>query len=289
MRRVTMMGLVIALAATFATAQTVVVEDFESGWDGVGVVEMDPTNASNALYLDAGEYVEIALPNPGAGVLTVDMYDMGWLGEEYSDDIQGPRWGVAGTDPTTNAVTAAMMHKPFLAGDSGYAWSGEVPGTDVYTQDGPNNGPSSVFNWFGPFWMSFPRQSMAWSTWTFTVDAAGLVTITADFTGKSVATTTGLTDAAQYFVACGGSASNQSQRWFYNGFYIDNIAWTPADAPTCADGDADCDGDVDLDDFVLLKNNFGTTEGATWEMGDFDADGDVDLDDFVILKNNFGS
>jgi len=52
-------------------------------------------------------------------------------------------------------------------------------------------------------------------------------------------------------------------------------------------GDADCDGDVDLDDFVLLKQNFGTTTGATWGMGDFDGNGTVDLDDFVLLKQNF--
>ncbi|NLF29695.1 MAG: hypothetical protein GX591_02265 [Planctomycetes bacterium] len=55
-----------------------------------------------------------------------------------------------------------------------------------------------------------------------------------------------------------------------------------------APGDADGDGDVDLDDFVILKNNFGTPSGATQATGDFDGDGDVDLDDFVILKTNFG-
>ena len=54
-------------------------------------------------------------------------------------------------------------------------------------------------------------------------------------------------------------------------------------------GDADGDGDVDLDDFVALKNSFGTSGNATWAMGDFDGDGDVDLDDFVILKTNFGT
>ncbi len=53
-------------------------------------------------------------------------------------------------------------------------------------------------------------------------------------------------------------------------------------------GDADEDGDVDLDDFVLLKQHFGTTGGALWADGDFDGDGDVDLDDFVLLKQHFG-
>ncbi|NLF33272.1 MAG: lamin tail domain-containing protein, partial [Planctomycetes bacterium] len=54
-------------------------------------------------------------------------------------------------------------------------------------------------------------------------------------------------------------------------------------------GDADLDGDVDLDDFVILKQNFGTLAGATWEMADFTGEGAVDLDDFVILKQNFGT
>ena len=52
-------------------------------------------------------------------------------------------------------------------------------------------------------------------------------------------------------------------------------------------GDSDLDGDVDLDDFVALKQNFGT--GGSWTQGDFDLDGDVDLDDFVLLKKNFGA
>ena len=64
------------------------------------------------------------------------------------------------------------------------------------------------------------------------------------------------------------------------------ILLTPAQA--AQSGDADGDGDVDLDDFVILKNNFGTATGATCAEGDFDGDGDVDLDDFVLLKNNFG-
>ncbi|NLF30793.1 MAG: hypothetical protein GX591_07895 [Planctomycetes bacterium] len=59
-----------------------------------------------------------------------------------------------------------------------------------------------------------------------------------------------------------------------------------ASAPT--PGDCDSDGDVDLDDFVILKQNFGTPGGATQADGDLDGDGDVDLDDFVILKQNFG-
>jgi len=52
-------------------------------------------------------------------------------------------------------------------------------------------------------------------------------------------------------------------------------------------GDADCDGDVDLDDFVVMKNNWGS--GDRWTEADFDGNGTVDLDDFTQMKNNWGS
>ena len=57
---------------------------------------------------------------------------------------------------------------------------------------------------------------------------------------------------------------------------------------TSLPGDANEDGSVDLNDFVILKQRFGTT-GAGWFDGDFDASGMVDLDDFMILKQNFGA
>jgi len=53
-------------------------------------------------------------------------------------------------------------------------------------------------------------------------------------------------------------------------------------------GDANGDGVVDLQDFGLLKDNFGMTEGATWGQGDFTGDGAIDLQDFGILKDHFG-
>jgi hypothetical protein len=53
-------------------------------------------------------------------------------------------------------------------------------------------------------------------------------------------------------------------------------------------GDANKDGLVDLQDFGLLKDNFGITEGATWDQGDFTGDGMIDLQDFGVLKDHFG-
>jgi len=54
-------------------------------------------------------------------------------------------------------------------------------------------------------------------------------------------------------------------------------------------GDTDGDGDVDLDDLFAVRNNFGTTSGATLADGDTDGDGDVDLDDLFAVRNNFGT
>ena len=53
-------------------------------------------------------------------------------------------------------------------------------------------------------------------------------------------------------------------------------------------GDANRDRKVDLSDFVILRNNFGST-GSLFSQADFNYDGNVDLQDFVILRNNFGT
>jgi hypothetical protein len=54
-------------------------------------------------------------------------------------------------------------------------------------------------------------------------------------------------------------------------------------------GDANGDDAVDIQDFVILKQNYGTNGGAAWNQGDFNADGNVDIQDFVILKQNYGN
>ena len=54
------------------------------------------------------------------------------------------------------------------------------------------------------------------------------------------------------------------------------------------DGDANRDRVVDLADFVILRNNFSSSN-ALFSQGDFNYDGNVDLQDFVILRNNFGT
>ncbi len=54
-------------------------------------------------------------------------------------------------------------------------------------------------------------------------------------------------------------------------------------------GDLNQSGMVDLDDFMVLKWNFGKTQGAQPCEGDLDCDGDVDLDDFALFKRVFGT
>ena len=68
---------------------------------------------------------------------------------------------------------------------------------------------------------------------------------------------------------------------------LSDIGWDVVAA--LSPGDANGDGAVDLQDFGLLKDNFGTTSGATWSQGDFNGDGAVDLQDFGLLKDNFGT
>ena len=62
---------------------------------------------------------------------------------------------------------------------------------------------------------------------------------------------------------------------------------TPFGVVEILPGDANSDNVVDLGDFVILRNNFGSSN-ATFQQGDFNYDGEVDLADFVILRNFFG-
>lgn len=54
-------------------------------------------------------------------------------------------------------------------------------------------------------------------------------------------------------------------------------------------GDFDMDGDVDYLDYVLMKRNAATAEGADWRHCDTDGDGDVDYYDFLAMKASFGA
>ena len=51
-------------------------------------------------------------------------------------------------------------------------------------------------------------------------------------------------------------------------------------------GDADLNGIVDFLDFLILANNYGSSD-ATWAHGDFDRDGLVGASDFFHLVQNF--
>jgi len=68
---------------------------------------------------------------------------------------------------------------------------------------------------------------------------------------------------------------------------LDNVVFE--ELATGVPGDTDGDGDVDLDDLFAVRNNFGTTTGATLADGDTDGDADVDLDDLFTVRNNFGT
>lgn len=54
-------------------------------------------------------------------------------------------------------------------------------------------------------------------------------------------------------------------------------------------GDLDLDGEVAFADFLVLSNNFGGSEFASWTDGDLDGDGKVAFSDFLVLSDNFGS
>jgi len=91
------------------------------------------------------------------------------------------------------------------------------------------------------------------------------------------------------FLAFGGVVSGTTAEgidWTAIGYNGQRILFSTAAGVL---GDTDGDGDVDLDDLFAVRNNFGTTSGATKAGGDTDEDGDVDLDDLFNVRNNFGT
>jgi hypothetical protein len=103
-------------------------------------------------------------------------------------------------------------------------------------------------------------------------------------------------EGSYYDFAYSAPAGTQSLLFMFEnagiaGNFANEIYKLQAFAPVQAQfhpGDANGDGVVDLQDFGLLKDNFGLTEGATWGQGDFTGDGLIDLQDFGVLKDHFG-
>ena len=88
----------------------------------------------------------------------------------------------------------------------------------------------------------------------------------------------GMLPNGQYTATVAGSVSDAAGNVLENPYVFDFFVLA---------GDANRDRIVDLADFVILRNNFGTT-ASVFSQGDFNYDGVVDLADFVILRNNFG-
>jgi len=106
--------------------------------------------------------------------------------------------------------------------------------------------------------------------------------------GAVVGTFIGLAEGATYTAT--GIGGNVGLTISYVGGTGNDVVLTVTSVPGPAwhPGDANGDGVVDLQDFGLLKDNFGITQGATWGQGDFTGDGAIDLQDFGLLKDHFG-
>jgi hypothetical protein len=292
---------VLALAASGAAAQTMLA-NFESGnpFSG-GTVVADPDNAANhVLQVTSGTVtLNLAAPLAAGEKISMRVYDQGKSARDNADHTGPDMDGLGASEPTiwgwnlgvagTYNWGVALANRKNVPANAGYIWAGAT-----YA-----GWPKTANNIWTYAWFNGPRQVDAlsiigtgtianpqipgdgkWSTWVFTFNADGSITLRSEGQGKEKTSPAVETTITQVFAA--------SYSTDLGGVWIDDVQLVAGIAP-CNPGDADADGDVDLDDFVLLKNNFGTTTGATCAMGDFDADGDVDLDDFVLLKNNFGA
>ena len=280
---------VVVFAMSVATAQIeTVLEDFESGngFSG-GTVVADPGNpTNNVLYVDGGVVtLDLAVPLEAGESISIRVYDHG---KSAMDD---PAGGIPAADSRpagskygwnlgvsgTYHWGVALVNKSFLGANAGYGW------TDAYYDAWPQSATSLwSMGWFGG-----PRQvgalsvigggtigdpevpgQGAWSTWTFTLNADGSMTLANDGIVHDPAYTAGADETAitQIYVA--------SHSTDLGGVWIDDVRRIGGVTPPIP-GDFDFDGDVDLDDFVIGKNSIGTVS--------------FDLDDLVGLKENFGT
>ncbi|MFW6154127.1 MAG: PEP-CTERM sorting domain-containing protein [Planctomycetota bacterium] len=188
------LSLLIAMALVASSASAAMLEDFEA-WTGAGTVVVDPDDAGNsALHLAGGETIAIPVPET-AGVVTIDVYDMGAIEHDAGEDNDnnsgyGPRWGVA-TAGNGASAAASIVNKTFLEANGGYGYGADL---------------SRTGSWWSPMWFGGPRlvDSLAvigegtwddpdvpgdgaWATWTFTIASDGNVTIDNDDNSKTMA------------------------------------------------------------------------------------------------------
>ncbi|NLF33020.1 MAG: hypothetical protein GX591_19310 [Planctomycetes bacterium] len=258
-------------------------------------------SGGKALMLPASALMERPLNE--FGTLTLWVYDAGIVLDATGN---GPRWGFS---KGTEVIGGTLYHRTWMR-------SGEAYGVNTGYTNSPKVGTWNTVTWLDAGDISNPvpgpddsrsRGVAGWMNWEIAYYPDGTIEVNLlvdpngggakAYSGREVGVpgpvATGTTPSVEFAnPATGGAAAvylhgSRDAASPFGDLFVDDLAWTPLG--TCNPGDADGDGDVDLDDFVILKNNFGTATGATCAEGDFDADGDVDLDDFVLLKNNFGA
>jgi len=202
-------------------------EDFENGWAGPGTLVVDPDNPANTvLELTFDENIAIAMPT-NQGIVTMRIYDRGATdGDTESGGTDyGPRWGVAGSG-TSSGVT--IINKSNLDARLGYGYSTETTRTS---------------SWFSQQWYGGPRQVDAlqivgsgtpsnpdvpgdgrWTTWTFSVDGSGSVTITDGAANAQM--TLGLGDLVEAWVSGGRIAYSPHTDMASIGVLVDDIDFT---------------------------------------------------------------
>jgi len=120
-----------------------------------------------------------------------------------------------------------------------------------------------------------PQGSLKYDLFTFTGDYLGSET---SFTSSTLTDDTDVTwDLDNLEIVVDTSVAGSGQ------VYITGIGTSDLI------GDADDNGVVNAADYIILKRNMGTADGADLEDGDFDDDNDVDFDDLQLLIGNYGA
>ena len=195
------------ILAWATAASAAMIEDFEPGtsYAGFGTLQADPLDAGNQVLNLAAWDIATFAPSAAAGTVTMKIYDFGGV-----PTFNGARWGVADVDQSS---AVAIIDKTWLDASMGYGMGQEL------SQNG---------DWWSPGYFGGPRQTGAWTTWTFDVAANGDTTISAHLVGAGapdISQANGVVDAMDSIRISGGKFG-QSQ-----GVLVDDITFEAIPEP----------------------------------------------------------
>lgn len=212
-------GLVGVATAISASAQIVINFDDSPNPFSTGTISTNQAvSGSSSLFLAQGEYATMAIPSEFSGVefnVTMKVFDLGNT-TASTGRVYGPRWGLGSGTATANFIAGAITNSSGLPVNNGYSYSAGAG--------------SNTFNgsWFSALYLSgTDRNSVVgsggeWTSWSFNVTDAGLVSL--QQTGISQIVSYAPVGGVTQLMLFGGGSSDLA------GVYFDDITITAVSA-----------------------------------------------------------